>query len=253
MEPSNTYPKLYSPPVTVGFALVLFLVTQFIAASILTVVPLLIGWSEARTSAWLTDSPWAQFVFVLLVETITLYMLWQLLKRRHATFRTIGLKNPQLVHIAYAVGGFIAYFILYIVGLSVIKTLIPALDLEQKQELGFSSSAGGIELVLVFISLVILPPIVEEIVARGFIYTSLRNKLPVVSAAVITSILFAAAHLGGASDGLLWVAAIDTFILSMVMCYLREKTGSLWSSIGVHFIKNGLAFVVLFNITQYFR
>ena len=107
---------------------------------------------------------------------------------------------------------------------------------------------------LVFISLVLLPPVVEEIVARGFLYTGLRSKLPKIVAALITSALFAAAHLQwGSGAPLLWVAALDTFTLSLVLVYLREKTGGLAASMGVHMLKNGLAFVVLFDITRFLR
>ena len=83
--------------------------------------------------------------------------------------------------------------------------------------------------------------------ARGLLYSSLKKAMPIAGAAVITSLIFAAAHLpeGGAA-GPLYVAAIDTFILSLVLVYLREKTGSLWSSITLHSFKNGVAFVLLF-------
>ena len=55
------------------------------------------------------------------------------------------------------------------------------------------------------------------------------------------------AHLpeGGAA-GPLYIAAIDTFILSLFLIYLREKTGSLWSSMTLHATKNGVAFMVLY-------
>jgi len=45
---------------------------------------------------------------------------------------------------------------------------------------------------------------------------------------------------------LLWVAGIDTFILSLVLIYLREKTDSLYASIGLHMLKNTIAFLGLF-------
>jgi membrane protease YdiL (CAAX protease family) len=47
---------------------------------------------------------------------------------------------------------------------------------------------------------------------------------------------------------LLYIAAIDTFTLSLILVYLREKTGGLWSSMGLHAIKNGIAFVSLFIV-----
>ena len=68
-----------------------------------------------------------------------------------------------------------------------------------------------------------------------------------VPAAIITSLMFAVGHLQfGSGAPLLWVAALDTFVLSLVLCYIREKTDSLWPGIFIHAIKNALAFSVLF-------
>jgi len=50
----------------------------------------------------------------------------------------------------------------------------------------------------------------------------------------------------GGAAGPLYIAALDTFILSLVLIYLREKTGSLWASITLHAVKNGVAFMALF-------
>lgn len=82
---------------------------------------------------------------------------------------------------------------------------------------------------------------------RGFLYTTLKKALKPIWAVLLTSALFAAAHLSeGGSSGLLWIGALDTFVLSLVLIYLREKTGGLWASITLHAIKNGIAFVTLF-------
>lgn len=82
---------------------------------------------------------------------------------------------------------------------------------------------------------------------RGFLYSSLKKAMRLIPAALLTSALFAAAHLpeGGAA-GPLYVAALDTFVLSLILIYLREKTGSLWASITLHAFKNGVAFMALF-------
>ena len=75
----------------------------------------------------------------------------------------------------------------------------------------------------------------------------LRTNLPVVPAAIITSILFGAAHLQFGSDKpLLWIAAMDTFALSMVLVWMRVKTQNLWAPITLHMLKNTVAFVLLF-------
>ncbi len=71
--------------------------------------------------------------------------------------------------------------------------------------------------------------------------------MPIAGAVVGTCILFAIGHLPAGGDaGPLYIAAIDTFVLSLVLIYLREKTGGLWSSMLLHAIKNGVAFTALF-------
>ena len=105
-------------------------------------------------------------------------------------------------------------------------------------------------MLLTFVSLVVLPPLAEETVFRGFVYTGIRRRFPFLLSAVITSVLFAIPHLQfGEGAPLLWVAALDTFVLSLVLCYVRERTNSLWPGILIHALKNGIAFVALFLIT----
>lgn len=253
VEDDVKQPQPYSPPATIGIVVFIYFAAQLIAGIGISIIPIVKHWSAAETNVWLQENVWATFAFVVLVESITLYLLYVFLTYRHLNFRLLGFNNPRLKYVGYALAGFAVYFVLYILGLIVAKSLVPHLNLDQKQELGFSTSTHGFGLVLVFVSLVILPPLVEEIVARGFLFGGLRSKLPFALAASVTSVLFAAAHLGASSEGLLWVAAVDTFILSLVLCYLREKTASLWPSIGVHMLKNGLAFIVLFNIVRFVR
>lgn len=114
--------------------------------------------------------------------------------------------------------------------------------MEQTQEIGFSRTGNSFaQLAVIFVALVVVPPVCEEILMRGLLFGRLRRKLSYWPTAIIVSLTFAVAH---------WQinVAIDTFVLSMVMCYVREKTGSIWGTIGMHVIKNGIAFVLLFLV-----
>jgi membrane protease YdiL (CAAX protease family) len=149
----------------------------------------------------------------------------------------------------YGLGALPVYFFLYLVAVGVISHFVPSLNVNQQQQIGFNSVHGAPEMIMTFISLVILPPIAEEIMVRGFIYSSLRKAMRIIPAALLTSLIFASAHLPeGGSAGPLYIAAIDTFVLSLVLIYLREKTGSLWASITLHALKNGVAFAALFLV-----
>ncbi len=237
----------WGPVAAVVVTIFAYFGSQVLGGVLISIYPLIKRWNSQQGADWLAHSVYAQFFFVVIVEAITLWLIWLFLKRRHARAAQIGLKKVRPIDVVYALSGFAIYFLTYIFIAGVIQKFAPHVNTSQKQDLGFSTNSTGLALGAIFISLVLLPPIVEEIVVRGFLYTGLRSKLPKIIAAVITSILFAAAHLQlGSGNAPLWIAAIDTFILSLVLVYLRDTTDSLWPSIMLHMMKNGIAFVSLF-------
>lgn len=195
---------------------------------------------------------WEQFMFVCVAEGLTLAGLASILRSKGKTFRSLGLLRPQWRDIGYTVVSFVVYFSLYVTLLLLVKGLVPSLDLDQKQDIGFDNVHGAVALLPVFISLVICAPFTEELLFRGFVLQSLRARYRWLISAVVTSLIFGAAHLLGGEQGspLLWVAGIDTFVLSIVLCYVREKTGRLWAGMGLHALKNSVAFVLLFIVSR---
>lgn len=244
------HPRIYGPVATVLLTVGVFLVAQIVSGLLLSIIPIARGWDEARVTEWLENDVLAIASYLMLSAIVTVWMLSVLLKRRGASLRTLGLNKLQVKYVGYALGGFAVYFLLFIVGRILAKAIAPGLDVDQEQDIGFKPGIRGPGLGLVFACLVILPPLTEEIVMRGFLYGGLRGRLSVPVATLITSLIFGLAHLGGAKEGVIWIAALDTFILSLVLCHLREKTGSLWPPIGVHMIKNALAFTVLFIVSR---
>jgi membrane protease YdiL (CAAX protease family) len=204
-------------------------------------------WTPTHATNWLNNSVAAQFVYILLAESFTVGSIYLFLKHYSLKLKDLGLKKPRWADPLYALAAAPVYFVLYLLSVGAISHFVPSLNVNEQQQIGFNSVHGAPQLIMTFISLVILPPLAEEIMVRGFIYSSLRKAMRLVPAALLTSLLFASAHLpeGGAA-GPLYIAAIDTFVLSLVLIYLREKTGSLWPCICLHALKNGIAFVALF-------
>lgn len=244
-KPANTS---WSPPFAVLGTMGIFIMAQLVLALLFGMFFGFTGWSRTQIADWLTSTS-GQFTMMAMSGLVTVGLLALLLRIRRIRFSALGLaQTPQWRDAAFMAAGFFVYF-----GLLILATLIAGqvigVDTKQQQEIGFEQArAGAGGLLFVFVSLVIIPPIVEELLFRGFLYQGLRSKLPLVWAAGITSVLFAAPHLFASSHGLLWIAAIDTFVLSLVLCYVREKTGALWACIGIHAIKNGLAFIAVFVI-----
>lgn len=239
----------WSPLEAVSITIVIYFASQIFVALGISAFAGIFGINSAELEDKLQGTL-PQFVYILFVEALTLGLLYAFMQRRKTPWAAIGWVRPKVRDIGYALAGFGVYFVGYALIVStLVKEYLPQIDTDQRQDLGFDTSVAGPELILIFMSLVILPPLVEEILVRGFLFTGLRNKLPLVTAAIVTSIVFAVAHLQWGSDApLLWSAAIDTFVLSLVLVYVRHRSGSLWPGIGIHFIKNGIAFLALFII-----
>jgi uncharacterized protein len=174
-----------------------------------------------------------------LTAVIVIGLPWLVIKYK-TTRQELGLAAlPTWMDILLTPLGLIVYLIISTVLVYGASVLFPAFDINQVQETGFSGIHQQYELVLAFLTLVILAPIAEEILFRGFLLTKLRRYVPLWIAVLVTSILFGALH--GA-----WNVAIDTFALSIVLCVLRIKTNSLWAPILLHMTKNAIAFYLLF-------
>jgi membrane protease YdiL (CAAX protease family) len=237
----------WHPLLAVLLVIVLYYAAQFAASLLVSLFAYAHHWSNQQATDWLDNSVGAQFAYILLAEAFTLGGVWAFLRAYRSNFLTIGLRRPKPSDVAYGLMAAPVYYVLYLLTVGVVSHFVQGFDVNQQQNIGFNDVHGVTALTLTFISLVILPPITEEILVRGFLYSSLKKALPLIWAALGTSVMFAIAHLPeGGSSGPLYIAALDTFVLSLVLIYLREKTGGLWASITLHAIKNGVAFLALF-------
>ena len=83
-----------------------------------------------------------------------------------------------------------------------------------------------------FFVAVVLAPIGEEWVFRGFFYGGLRHKIGPFQAALFSSLCFAALH------GYSWLGLVAVFIYGLVFCWLYQRSQSLIPGILVHAIYN---------------
>ncbi len=146
---------------------------------------------------------------------------------------------PNWIDLLLAPAGLLIYMLLSVILIMLAQAFLPFVDLEQAQDVGFNQLTHGYEYILAFLTLVVLAPIAEEVLFRGYLLGKLRAHAPIWVAILITSLLFAIVH--GA-----WNVGIDVFALSIVLCLLRIATKSLWPSILLHMMKNFIAFYLLF-------
>ena len=160
-------------------------------------------------------------------------------KKWRTSREEIGLTgSPTWTDIGLSPVAFIASTILA-AGLVALFQIFPWFNAEQAQNLGFSVYMSGGERVIAFIILVVVAPIVEELIFRGWLYGQLRKRANVITSILVTSILFGIMHFQ-------WNVGINVFALSVVLCGLREITGTIYAGILTHMIKNGVAFYLLY-------
>ena len=91
---------------------------------------------------------------------------------------------------------------------------------------------------------VILAPIVEEIFFRGFVFQGFRQRYGWISAMLLSSIVFAAAHLD-------LVAFLPTFILGCLLAYMFQRSNSIWPGVILHFLVNAFGLCAAYAATQF--
>lgn len=151
----------------------------------------------------------------------------------------LGLQHlPTFVDIGLAPIG----YIVYLFGanlLTNLMTIFPWFQSDQAQEVGFGYFITTGDRILALIALVIIAPVAEEIVMRGWLYGKLRSRLKAPIAILLVSLLFGFLH--GQ-----WNVGVSVFMLSLVLCSLREVTGTIWSGMLLHILSNGIAFYLLY-------
>ncbi len=171
--------------------------------------------------------------------------------RRGMTPRDAGLTRAgkplmELIKIGFVLGVFTTFLTAFLFGLNDIVRLGD----------GFApwwtfgdrpiNTALAIELIG---TSVIVPPLMEEIMARGYNRVRLTESYGVMGGVVLAGFLFAISHTRYfQADGMLIGFAIFMIISSISWTYLAQKTGSIIPSMVAHAMGNGIATWILFDI-----
>ena len=114
------------------------------------------------------------------------------------------------------------------------------------QQLGANTPlAWRIPLVLVVVS---LGPMVEELLFRGVLLSTLLKRWGAGWAALISSLMFALVHLPGLQWQ--WFELPDLLLLALLLAWLRLRSGSIWPGVLAHGINNLLAVVAWFVVAH---
>ena len=113
----------------------------------------------------------------------------------------------------------------------------------EQEDIGGELGIGNPSIVIAVaavLMIVLLAPVAEELFFRGFVFAGLRSALVSVAGRDHVGPFFGLVH---APTGITTVVPLAT--LGLALCWLYDRTGSLWPCVIAHMINNGLALAVV--------
>lgn len=183
------------------------------------------------------------FMLVLADLGLFLYALTICKKRElWPLFHSISLiKAPSMLFKAFVIASVTKFFVAVT---SVLLEWIFKLELQRPDYSGLVTSApNGLLAVFLVVEGFTITAVLEELYFRGFLYNALKTRLPILAAAVLQAIIFAAAHGAGFWFGSLY------FLFGVVLAAVYERKRELVSPILVHGFINAITLVPILIMT----
>lgn len=178
------------------------------------------------------------------------------LKRYGLTLKDIGLQRPTGRQILLGLGLGLAMLILAwgaekLTG-GLADKVLGHVTATKLAKFGESLGAGGafqglhsfVPKLLFLLGGAVAAPIGEEVFFRGFLYNALKFRFNVPVAIIVSGLLFALVHISP-------LALIVIFPMGMLLAYVYEKTQSLWVTILIHIVNNGVALILAWRFPHF--
>ena len=163
---------------------------------------------------------------------------WLTIRKYQLPWHALGLRKFDLTTVAIGCGLMIFSFIFnFFYNLALLfKGIQSRFEVEGLFQSGSSPW-------LIFLTGIIIAPLVEEIFFRGFVFTGLREKYGWIPAALISAGLFAAVHLQP-------ITIPPIFLMGLIFAYLYQRTESIWPAVIMHFATNTLGLAAAYMVSQ---
>ena len=223
-----------------ALAITLWVGFVFFAAQI---VVFLIARILINSVNWSINENVAQTVCMVISYALALGVLILVAKKifsAQVTRDSLGLRGlPTWTDILLSPVGYIVSLLGAVAIVYVMQLILPVVNWSETQDVGFNNVISSTDRIITFVALVILAPLMEELIFRGYLYSRLRGKMSALPAIILVSVLFGAMH--GQ-----WNVGIVVGVMSVVLCIAREMTGTIYAGILMHMIRNGIAFYMLY-------
>jgi membrane protease YdiL (CAAX protease family) len=222
--PGDEFPRwpLWGPIVAVAVGAVAAVVLVGIVAQLLQVA----GPKLDEDDPWLTSLSTFGLDVCIVAATVGVAALTMRPRLWHFGLRSAPLRQAIGVTLG-AIGAFLAFELVY----------AAIFDPKNPQRIVEDLGADRSTALLVVGALVVIAvaPVAEEILFRGFIFRVLRVRMGFWAAALIDGVLFGLVH------GSLVIVPVLAF-LGVVLCWVYERTGSIFPCIAIHVLNNTLSY-----------
>ncbi len=211
--------------------ILLFILFLVLAVLILIAIAAVLGGLPA--SGKMSDLSAAQHGWLVIGISVAFYVslagsVWfAASRRRRDPGRTLAFRPVRwFIPILAGIGLVIFSVVVSLVASQFLKDIQP-----QVVELMGDMTFTPLMVVIGLLVVGVLGPIAEEMFFRGLLFGWLRAHWPFWPTAIVTSALFGLVH-GSLSY------AVVAGALGLMLAWLRERSGSLWTSIAAHVINN---------------
>ena len=188
------------------------------------------------TAVWLgMGAQFAESVGVIFLELVYAVPVLLIFAWRHIQLRQLGFERFHWSELGLGCGLLIGSYMLVFLHGGILNYFGIETQGEEIMKL-FDSLESPIWFI---IAAVIAAPLVEEMFFRGFLFQGFRQRYGWVTASIISSAIFAVAHLD-------LVSLIPTFILGFVFSYVYHRSNSIWPGIILHFSVNAFGVTAIY-------
>lgn len=227
--------KVWNEPLGIPDLLVVCVLVMWLAGSLVR------AFSRPEHPSAVTDSAILQsaVLFGFIVGGISLFLQ----TRQISVMRLFGFRRVHFLQmLKFGAGLFLAALPLVFLCFALVRLYAGAEDHEPQEIVKFFSEAARrsewSRMALGLIFGVVVAPVTEEFIFRGYFYGVLRRYLGIVPALLLVSALFAAIHLSVP-------VLLPLFVLAVCLTLAYEATGSLLVPMLMHALFNAFMFSVM--------
>ncbi|HHV28823.1 CPBP family intramembrane glutamic endopeptidase [Acetivibrio mesophilus] len=174
-------------------------------------------------------------VLISILLTLPIYFIIPKIRKQNVfevlRFRKTGISNLGLSLILGAsLNVFISYALVYLESIAPLENI--SKEYEQIMERVMDGNS-----IIVFITVGVMAPIIEEIIFRGLVLNELKKALPIYPAITLQALIFGIYHLN-------LIQGLYAALLGIVLGIVTEKTRSIWAPILIHISFNSLSTLI---------